>query len=135
MNSYNLIPLVARICLSAIFLRSAIISGILNFSSTQQMIAGQGLPVPALLLAGNIVLQIIGGISLVLGYKARWGAIILILFLIPTTLVFHPFWSNPAETIAFLKNLGLIGGLLLVTYVGAGAISVDGATTSSSKSP
>ncbi|PSO53041.1 MAG: DoxX family protein [Cyanobacteria bacterium QS_7_48_42] len=134
MNSYNLIPLVARICLSAIFLRSAI-SGILNFSSTQQMIAGQGLPVPALLLAGNIVLQIIGGISLVLGYKARWGAIILILFLIPTTLVFHPFWSNPAETIAFLKNLGLIGGLLLVTYVGAGAISVDGATTSSSKSP
>jgi uncharacterized membrane protein YphA (DoxX/SURF4 family) len=55
----------------------------------------------------------------------RWGAVLLIIFLIPTTLVFHPFWANPDETIAFLKNLGLIGGLLLMYYVGAGSVSVD----------
>lgn len=124
----NYIPLVARICLSIIFLNSAI-SKMMNFAGTEQMMVEKGLPLAGLLLLGNIVFQLVGGISLILGYKARWGAIILILFLIPTTLVFHNFLANPDELTAFLKNLALIGGLLMVYYAGAGAVSLDAKTS------
>lgn len=124
----NYIPLVARICLSIIFLNSAI-SKIFGFAGTEQMMVEKGLPLAGLLLLGNIVFQLVGGISLVLGYKVRWGAIILILFLIPTTLVFHNFLANPDELTAFLKNLALIGGLLMVYYAGAGAVSLDAKTS------
>ncbi|MEW6496311.1 MAG: DoxX family protein [Cyanobacteriota bacterium] len=123
----NYIPLAARICLSLIFLYGGI-KNMTGFAATQQMIAARGLPLPSLMLLGNIVFQLVGAISLVLGYKVRWGAILLIVFLIPTTLVFHNFWSDPKETIAFLKNLGLIGGLLMVYYAGAGAVSLDART-------
>ncbi len=125
------IPLAARICLSLIFLYGGI-KNLTGFSQTQQMIAQRGLPLPGLMLLGNIVFQLIGMISLLLGYKVRWGALLLILFLIPTTLVFHGFWANPKETIPFLKNLGLIGGLLMVYYAGAGPISLDARTSASS---
>jgi uncharacterized membrane protein YphA (DoxX/SURF4 family) len=60
-----------------------------------------------------------------LGYKTRLGAILLILFLIPTTLVFHTDFSKEMQVIAFLKNLAIIGGLLMVVYAGAGPISLD----------
>jgi uncharacterized membrane protein YphA (DoxX/SURF4 family) len=120
----NYIPLAARICLALIFIRGGI-GNLLGFAETQQRMAEMGLPIPSLLLLGNVVFQLVGAISLILGFKVRWGAVLLIIFLIPTTLVFHPFWANPDETIAFLKNLGLIGGLLLMYYVGAGSVSVD----------
>jgi uncharacterized membrane protein YphA (DoxX/SURF4 family) len=126
----NYIPLAARVCLSLIFLYGGI-KNLTGFSDTQQMIAQKGLPLPSLMLLGNIVCQLIGAISLLLGYKIRWGAIVLILFLIPTTLVFHDFWANPKETIAFVKNVGLIGGLLMVYYAGAGPISLDARTSAS----
>lgn len=118
------IPLIARSFLATIFLHSGI-TKIFEFQETQDMMAGRGLPFPALLLLGNIIFQIVGGLSLVVGYKTKIGAWILILFLIPTTLVFHNFWEVPEEKIAFLKNVGLIGGLLLITYFGAGPVSVD----------
>jgi uncharacterized membrane protein YphA (DoxX/SURF4 family) len=127
----NYIPLAARICLSLIFLYGSI-NHLTSFSAGQQMIAEKGLPFPALMLLGNIVFQFVGAISLLLGYKVRWGAILLILFLVPTTLVFHNLLADPKQTIQFLKNLGLIGGLLMVYYAGAGPVSLDARTGSSS---
>lgn len=118
------IPLVGRAFLSSIFLYSAI-TKIFGFAGTQQMLAERGLPLPTLMLLGNIIFQLVGGLSLILGYKTRIGALILILFLIPTTLVFHNFLADPAETTAFLKNLALIGALLMVSYFGAGPVSLD----------
>jgi len=118
------IPLVGRSFLSSIFLYSAI-TKIFGFAGTQQMIADRGLPFPTLMLLGNIIFQLVGGISLILGYKTRIGALVLIAFLIPTTLVFHNFLADPAETTAFLKNLALIGALLMVSYFGAGPVSLD----------
>ena len=116
------IPLAARVCLCLIFLKAGI-SHILGYSGTVEMMAGQGLPIPDVLLIFTIAFQILGGLSLLLGYKVAIGSILLILFLIPATLVFH----NPASDInGFLKNIGLIGGLLMVIYAGAGALSVDG---------
>ncbi len=118
------LPLAARICLAIIFLNSSL-GKMFDFAATQAMMAERGLPVPALLLLGNIVFQLLGGISLILGFKQRWGAILLILFLIPTTLVFHPFWADGGETTAFLKNLALVGGLLMAIQAGPGPLSLD----------
>ncbi|WP_071515937.1 DoxX family protein [Geitlerinema sp. PCC 9228] len=109
----NAIVIFGRLCLAAIFVYGSI-TGILDFSMKQEMIANKGLPIPTVLLLGNIVFQIVGAISLITGLQTRWGSLVLIVFLVPTTLVFHNFWVNSEETIPFLKNLGLIGGLLMV---------------------
>jgi putative oxidoreductase len=117
------LPLAARICLSLIFLNAAI-KHLTTFSSFIETI-GQVLPLAPLLAVGTIVFQFLGSLSLILGYQVRIGAILLILFLIPASLFFHNFFNAPGELTSFLKNLGLIGGLLLVIYTGAGPISLD----------
>lgn len=122
----NYIPLAARIFLSVIFLRSGI-GKILDFGGTQQQIAGQGMPLAlaGLLAAGAIIFELAGGLSVLLGYKARWGAIALIIFLVPTTLIFHTNFAEEMQVIQFLKNLAIVGGLLMVVYFGSGPVSVD----------
>jgi putative oxidoreductase len=72
-----------------------------------------------------------GGLSVLLGYKARLGALLLIGFLIPATLIFHTNFSEPQQEIQFMKNLGLMGGLLMVVAFGAGPVSLDERTVSS----
>ncbi|ELS00711.1 putative membrane protein [Xenococcus sp. PCC 7305] len=118
------IPLAARICLCSIFLNSGI-SKIFGFSGTAVMMANKGLPIAGILLLFTIAFQLLGGFSLLLGYKVKLGSILLILFLIPATLVFHNPLADPSQLNSFLKNIGLIGGLLMVIYAGAGALSID----------
>ena len=119
------LPLSARICLCLIFLKAGI-SHILGYSGTVEMMANKGLPIPGVLLIFTIVFQLLGGLSLLLGYKVNIGSTLLIIFLIPATLAFH----NPISDInGFLKNIGLIGGLLMVINAGAGALSIDSMTT------
>lgn len=124
MNMEKYIPLVARAFLAAIFLRSGI-GKILDFGGTQEMMASKGLPLVPLLLVGAIVFELAGGLSVLLGYKARWGVIVLLIFLVPTTLIFHTNFADSMQVSQFLKNLGLIGGLLMVYYFGSGPVSVD----------
>lgn len=121
----NYIPLIARIFLAAIFLRSGI-SKILDFGGTQQVMAANGIPLAltGLLLIGSIIFELAGGLSVLLGYKARLGAIALILFLIPTTLIFHTNFAEDMQVNQFLKNLALIGGLLMVVYFDSGPLSL-----------
>ena len=115
------LPLAARICLCLIFLKAGIIH-IIEYGSTVEMMANKGLPIPNILLIFTIVFQILGGLSLLLGYQIKVGSLLLIAFLIPATFAFH----NPASDInGFLKNIGLIGGLLMVIYTGSGALSID----------
>lgn len=121
------LPLAARICLCIIFINSGI-GKIFGFASTAEMMAGQGLPIPQVLLIFTIAFQLLGGLSLLFGYKVKIGSLLLILFLIPATLVFHNPIGNPDELNSFLKNIGLIGGLLMTMYAGAGALAVDAAT-------
>jgi len=120
------VPLIARICLALIFLNAGI-NHALGFSGFVDTIA-QRLPLAPLLAVGTIAFQLLGAISLILGYKVKIGAILLIIFLIPTSLLFHNFVADSSQLTSFLKNLGLIGGLLMVIYTGAGAVSLDGAT-------
>ncbi len=100
------LPLAARVCLCLIFLKAGI-SHIIGYSSTVEMMSNKGLPIPNILLIFTIVFQILGGLSLLLGYKVKIGSILLILFLIPATFAFH----SPATDInGFLINICFIGG-------------------------
>ena len=121
------ISLAARICLCSIFIKAGI-GKILGFSGTTEMMANQGLPIAEVLLIFTIAFQLLGGFSLLLGYKVKLGSTLLILFLIPATLVFHNPIADPDELNNFLKNIGLIGGLLMTIYAGAGALSIDDTT-------
>ena len=121
-------PLAGRILLALIF----VISGynkLVGFDGTVGYIASKGLPLPQLAAAAAIAIELIGGILLVIGWQTRWAATAIFLFLIPTTLIFHPFWAVAAgkqiEMIQFMKNLCIMGGMLYVMAFGAGPLSVD----------
>jgi putative oxidoreductase len=118
------IALAARICLCLIFFKAGI-SHITSFSGLVETINSQGLPLASLLAAGTVFFQLLGSASLLLGYKTNIGSILLIIFLIPASLLFHNPIADPSQINDFLKNIGLIGGLLMVIYAGAGALSVD----------
>ncbi len=122
------VALAARICLSLIFLKAGV-SHILGFNQTVEMMAGQGLPIPNILLIFTIAFQLLGGLSLLLGYQVRIGSILLIIFLIPASFAFHNPLVDASQINDFLKNIGLIGGLLMVIYAGAGTLSIDSART------
>lgn len=77
-----------------------------------------------LLLIAAMVLELLGAISIFLGFKARLGAFLLILFLIPTTILFHPFWflegsDRDLQMVMFLKNVAILGGLFLLLAFGS----------------
>ncbi|MEK6570908.1 MAG: DoxX family protein, partial [Bacteroidota bacterium] len=107
------IPLVGRILLSAILLMSGL-GKIINFIGTQQYMAAYGMPLTGFFLVCAIILEVVGGLSVLLGYKARWGALALVIFLIPVTLLFHTKFSDQVQMIMFMKNMAILGGLLLV---------------------
>ncbi|HWN29985.1 MAG TPA: DoxX family protein [Burkholderiales bacterium] len=120
-------PLIGRILLALIF----IISGfgkITNFHSTADYMAGQGLPIPQVLLIAAILIELGGGLMIVLGWQARWAALAIFLFIIPTTLIFHAFWIADAaqmqNQINFMKNLAIMGGMLYIMAYGSGPYSL-----------
>lgn len=125
----NSAALLGRMLLALLFIVSGF-GKITGFSATAGYMASKGMPIPEVLLVGTIALELLGGLLLVVGWKARWVALAIALFLIPTTLIFH----NPAgldaqaaqaQTIHFLKNLSILGGMLMVMAFGPGAWSFD----------
>ena len=116
------LPLAGRICLALIFLHSGV-KHLIGFQSFVSTIASQNLPVPGLLAVGALAFMLLGALSLILGYKTKIGALLLILFLLPATLFFH---FLGGDVPGGLKNVALIGGLLVLMGSGPGLISVDG---------
>ncbi len=104
---------IARVLLCLVFLH-AVIGKLTGFGAVAGMIAGRGLPIAPVLLAAAVALMAVGSVLVISGYRARLGAILLLLFLVPTTLLFHNDVADPQERIALLKNLSIMGGLLLV---------------------
>ena len=121
---HRYLPLLGRILLGLIFVMSGA-NKITGFDGTQQYMAAQGMPATAFFLTGAIAVEILGGLSVILGYRGRLGAAALILFLIPATLIFHTDFSDQTQMIMFLKNLSIMGGLLLVTAYGTGPLSLS----------
>ena len=117
--------LIGRILLVLIFLKSGI-GKIENFEGTAQYMASHGIaPYTNFFLVGAIFFELAGSITVILGYFARFGAILLLIFLIPTTLIFHDTFVDPKMTIHFMKNVGIFGGLLVLLAAGAGRFSLD----------
>jgi putative oxidoreductase len=122
--------LLGRWLFSAIF----IMSGVTHFMpDTRAMAAQQG--VPAWLTVGSGLAACAGGLSVALGVRARWGAWLLVAFLVPVTLVMHRFWglSDPQaammQFVNFMKNVSMLGGALAFAYFGSGPHSLDTART------
>jgi putative oxidoreductase len=94
--------------------------------------ADLGVPLAGLLVPVAGVMALAGGLSVALGWKARWGAWTLVAFLIPVTWMMHAFWKQSdaaafhIQQAMFVKNLSMLGAALLLTQFGAGARSIDG---------
>jgi putative oxidoreductase len=116
--------LVGRILLVFIFLQSGI-GKIENFQGTAQYMAKFGMPYTNFFLVGAIFFELVGSIAVILGYCTRFGTLLLIIFLIPTTLIFHTPFSDPMQKIHFVKNVSMFGGMLILFSVGAGRLSLD----------
>ena len=121
--------LVGRILLSAIFFVSGF-AKLTDVSGTAGYMTSMGIPDAETLAVIAGIAEIVGAISIASGFLARIGGIGLVLFLIPTTLIFHAFWNyegmeRVAQMANFLKNCGLAGGLLLVVANGPGRYSID----------
>jgi putative oxidoreductase len=93
--------------------------------------ASQGVPLASIAVPLSGVLAIAGGLSILLGYRAKLGAWLLVLFLVPVTLMMHKFWAvqDPMmaqmQMILFMKNVAMLGGALLISQFGAGPFSLD----------
>jgi uncharacterized membrane protein YphA (DoxX/SURF4 family) len=125
----GLLTFAARLGIAALFI-GASASKFMFFDETSQYMASKGLTMVPLLLVGAAAVEFIGGLSLVLGYKTRLGATLLLLFLIPASIIFHDFWNiggneGQLQQIMFLKNLAIFGGLLYVLSYGPGLIAID----------
>jgi putative oxidoreductase len=120
--------LISRACFSAIFITAApghFTSGAIAYAEQQ------GVPMAAVLVPLSGVLAFLGGVSVLVGFRARLGAWMLVLFLVPVTVMMHNFWSvaDPAmarmQYAMFMKNLAMLGGALMITHFGAGPLSLD----------
>ncbi|HEX20368.1 MAG TPA: DoxX family protein [Acidiferrobacteraceae bacterium] len=122
-------PLMGRILISHIF----IIAGfgkIMGFSRTAAYMASKDLPMTEVLLALTILVELGGGLLILFGWKARWSALVIFLFLIPVTLIFHNFWTiqdamaRTHDMQAFMKNIAIMGAMLYILAYGSGPFSI-----------
>ena len=124
----NYVLLLGRMFFSYIF----IVKGFNHFTGESLAHAvSMGVPMASVLVPLSGVLALLGGLSILLGYKARIGAWLLIVFLLPTTLIMHRFWEMQdgllvlLQTYCFMKNLSLIGACLMIAYFGSGPLSLS----------
>jgi putative oxidoreductase len=104
---------IARLLLCLVFVH-AVIGKLTGFAEVAGMIAARGLPFSPALLVAAMVLMAVGSVLVISGIRARLGAVLLLLFLVPTTLLFHNDVADPQQRIQLFKNLAIMGGLLLV---------------------
>lgn len=121
------VQLVARVCLSAIF----ILGGISfiqadTFNWITDTVAKIGFPFPALVTVAVILIKVGGGLSVLTGFKAKWGALALALFTLLTVVFVHSpsTWGDQTQYLMAMKNIAIMGGLLLVAVNGSGAMSL-----------
>jgi len=121
--------LLGRALLALIF----ILSGwekLMGFQGAVGAIASKNLPMPQVLAVIAVIFELGGGLLLLLGLKARWVALLLVVFLVIITPIFHNFWAAAADQmknqqIHFMKNLAIMGGMFVVAAFGPGRFSFD----------
>jgi putative oxidoreductase len=119
----------ARILIVAIFLYTGI-TKLTHFDGTSHMIADKGIPLAAVATAIAILIELGGAIAIIIGWQTKLAAVIQFVYLIFITFTYHNFWAAPpqlhdVQLINFLKNVGIMGGLLFLATHGAGASAID----------
>ena len=129
MNIPAPVAAVARILVALMFVLAGL-GKLAGLEGTAGYIASQGLPAPMVLAFASGLLEVVAGLALALGWQARIAAGALAAFTLLATLIFHAFWSVPADQafmqqLLFMKNLSIVGALLFIVSVGAGPASLD----------
>ncbi len=125
-------PAVGRFLITFVFLKSAV-SKISGFTVVAGLMAKKGMPFAEALLVAAIVLEIAGSLMVLLGWRARLGALALAVFLVPATVIFHDFWAVGGTQLReaanqanhFYKNLSILGALVFIMCTGPGPLRVD----------
>jgi putative oxidoreductase len=131
-GNMNYLVLLGRVLYAFIF----VMAGPSHFAENSiAYAASQGVPLASLAVPLSGIIAFAGGLSIALGYRAKWGGWLIVLFLVPVTAMIHNFWSmtdpNMAQMqqVMFIKNLSMLGAALLITHFGSGPLSLDGRNT------
>ena len=125
----NPLTLAGRLLLALLFLPAGLMK-IGGFTGTVGYITSKGLPMPALGAVIAIVVEVLGGLALLAGFGTRVAALVLAVFTVAASVIFHAYWAVPAEAqmvqqLMFFKNIAVVGGLLVLAAHGAGGWSLD----------
>jgi len=125
----NPLALIGRILLAILFVPAGF-GKIAGFAGAVGYSTAMGLPLPAVGVAIALVIELFGGLALLIGYRTRLAAIALAVFTLVASFFFHAYWALPAEQqmmqqLMFFKNVAITGGLLAFAAFGAGAFSLD----------
>ena len=118
------LALIGRVALATLFVTFGWMK-IASFSAMSGYAASSGVPMPDIAIWISIVIELLGGLMIVFGFKTRWAAFALIVFVIVATAYFHMNFSDPNQLTMFFKNIAIIGGLLLLKANGPGNYSLD----------
>lgn len=126
----NPLDLLGRVLIALLFVPAGL-QKISGFAGTVGYAASVGMPMPQVAVAVGLVIEIVGGLAILLGWQTRWAALILGFFTLVASFFFHNFWAVPAEAammqqLMFWKNIAVVGGLLGYAAHGAAGWSVDG---------
>src|SRR5216683_4997470 len=124
------LTVLGRLLLCTIFFMAAVGNKIPHFSDVAKIMESVSVPAPSFLLAGAIVFLLVGSLSVIVGYKARVGAVLLLTFLVLASYYFHAFWklegqAQQEQMIQFMKNLSMMGAMLFIVANGSGPMSLD----------
>jgi putative oxidoreductase len=124
LDRYRFIPLLGRILIAAPFLMSGL-GKLASYGPTTQLISAVGLAPAPLGWLIAVLVEVGGGALLLIGLKVRWASLAMALFTLATAVSFHRNFADQNQMIHFLKDVMLAGGLLQITYFGAGPLSLD----------
>ncbi|HEX8012335.1 MAG TPA: DoxX family protein [Casimicrobiaceae bacterium] len=121
--------LVGRILIAFMFMQSGY-EKLTDLTGTAGYIASGGLPNSTALAGLTGVFELVGGLAILIGFKARWAALVLAAFTLVASFLYHRYWTVPADQqlvvqLLFMKNMAIVGGLLVIAALGAGPASLD----------
>ena len=119
------LQLLARLLIAQIFLGAGVVKLLNTNEITQQIATRVSGPLVSLFLIGAIAVELLGGLALLLGFRANWAAALLALYTLVATLLYHTNFSQSFQADLFSKDIAIVGGLLLIVAFGAGRMSLD----------
>jgi putative oxidoreductase len=128
-NFQDIQNLVGRVFIAALFVPAGI-SKVMSFAGTVGYITSVGMPLPELSAFLAILIEIISGVGIAIGFQTQISALILAFFTLVASIIFHPYWAVPADQafvtqLLFFKNIAVIGGLLIIASKSPGKFSID----------